>query len=198
MPPDDREVRPLLPRQGYGLNLCLEPHSDDCALFAAFSAMSFGCHVVTVLEGHLQAARGLRISQQQRLAENAAAMHELGLSFDQWPYRDDSPDWPAVEAAMRAIDERLQPEVVLAPMVELGGHVQHNTVGDLAEKVFGERAFGYATYVRGRGRTVTDRPMVGTGDQIARKLRGLACYRSQISEPTCQTWFLDGLTEYLA
>jgi hypothetical protein len=56
----------------------------------------------------------------------------------------------------------------------------------------------FATYIRGEGRTVTDRPVVGSPDQIGRKLRALACYRSQIAEPSCQPWFLDGLTEYLA
>lgn len=180
------------------MNLCFESHSDDAALFAAFSAMRHGCHVVTVLEGQVQAARGLRITQQQRVAENAAAMRELGLTFDQWPYRDDTPDWTAVEVAMRAIDERLQPEIVLAPMVELGGHIQHNEVGALAEKVFGPRVIEYASYVRGAGRTTTGHPVVGTPEQIQRKLRALACYRSQIAEVSCQPWFLDGLTEYLA
>jgi LmbE family N-acetylglucosaminyl deacetylase len=180
------------------VNVCFEPHSDDAALFAAFTTMEHHAHVVTVLESHVQAARGTGITQQQRVGENAAAMRELGLTFDQWPYRDDRPDWPAVEVAMRAIDDRLKPETVLAPMVELGAHEQHIQVGHLAEKVFGGRIVFYMTYVRGHGRTVTERPVVGTPDQVARKLRALACYRSQIGEPSCRSWFLDGLTEYLA
>lgn len=178
--------------------LAFEPHHDDVALFAAFESQRLNAHVVTVLESHVQAARGLPITQQMRHAENNCAMHELGLTWTQWPYRDDAPDWDAVLTAMRLIDDRLKPELVLAPHVELGSHEHHRRVGELAQEVFAGRVGCYTTYVRGQGRTITGTPVVGTADQIARKLRALACYRSQIGEPTCQPWFLDGLTEYLA
>lgn len=178
--------------------VAFEPHSDDVALFCAFSAMQHQAHVVTVLEGHVQAARGLPITQQVRVSETGAAMRELGLEWSQWPFRDDRPDWDAVAAAMRALDERVRPVVVLAPQVELGGHSDHNAVGDLAQEVFGVRVVYYTTYARGYPRTVTEFPVVGSPDQIGRKLRGLACYRSQIAEPSCQPWFLEGMTEYLA
>jgi LmbE family N-acetylglucosaminyl deacetylase len=99
---------------------------------------------------------------------------------------------------MRALDDRSKPETVLAPMVELGAHADHIAVGHHAENVFGSRVSFYTTYVRGSGRTVTGKPFAGSPSQIQRKLRALACYRSQIGEPTCAPWFLDGLTEYLA
>jgi LmbE family N-acetylglucosaminyl deacetylase len=177
--------------------LAFEPHSDDIALFAAFSAMEHHAHVVTVLEGHVQQQRGLPISQQQRFAENECAMRELGLQWTQWPYRDDGPDWDAVAVAMHVIDERLQPDVVFAPAVEAGGHEQHSRVGELAGQVFGARCRFYLSYVRGEGRS-RGVEVVGDADQIGRKLRALACYRSQIAEPSTRPWFLDGLTEYLA
>jgi LmbE family N-acetylglucosaminyl deacetylase len=173
-------------------------HNDDETLFAGMLAMHHDAHIVVVLRSQLQEDRGLRISAQAREHESRAAAHEMGLGMDQWPYPDSAPDWPAVETAMRALDDRLQPDIVLAPMVELGGHEQHIAVGHHAENVFGSRVVFFTTYVRGRGRTVTGKPFVGDASQIARKLRALACYRSQIAEPSCRSWFLDGLTEYLA
>lgn len=174
------------------------PHQDDEALFAGMLAQHHQAHIIVVLRSFVQASRGLPISAQMREHESAAAAQELGLTVEQWPFRDDTPDWPAVEASMRALDDRLAPDVVLAPAVELGGHEQHSMVGDLADAVFGGRVVNYLTYVRGQSRTVSKRPFVGTPDQICRKLRALACYRSQIAEPSTQPWFLGELTEYLA
>lgn len=176
--------------------VAFEPHQDDVVLFASFLAQQNHARVITVLEGHVQASRGLPITQQQRLAENAAAMCELGLTLEQWDFRDDRPDWDAVEARMVALERREHPELVLAPAVELGGHEHHNLVGEAARFVFGdERVQPYLTYRRGETRTVGTR--VGfTCDQLARKLRALACFRSQIGEPSTQPWFIGDQREY--
>lgn len=192
--------------------LCLEPHADDCALFCAFEAQRLHAYVVTVLASKVQHDRGTGVSQQMREAESQCAMRELGLEWTQWPYPDDSPDWDAVEAAMRAIDDRLRPETVLAPAFDFAtnGHreddppangwgvMQHDQVGRLAAKVFDGRIVRYHAYTRWGGRTREGTPVVGTPGQIMAKLRALACYRSQIAEPSCQPWFLDGMTEWLA
>jgi LmbE family N-acetylglucosaminyl deacetylase len=177
--------------------LCLEPHADDCALFAAFSAMQHGAHVITVLSSRVQFDRGYGITQQQRHAENQAAMRELGVTHEQWHYPDSSPDWDAVEAAMRVADDLHGPELVLAPAVEPDGHDQHSAVGSVSGRVFGDRCRFYLTYRRGHGRSV-GRPVSPTPEQIARKLRALACFRSQIAEPSTRPWFLDGVGEWLA
>jgi LmbE family N-acetylglucosaminyl deacetylase len=174
------------------------PHNDDEVLWSGMLAQHHRAHIIVVLRSQVQQDRGLGITAQRRECETAAAVQELGLTFEQWPYRDSDPDWDAVTAAMRALDDRLAPEVVLAPAVELGGHEQHSKVGWLAEEVFGSRVVFFATYVRGQGRTVTQQPFVGTAEQIARKLRALACFRSQIAEPSTQPWFLDGVGEWLA
>jgi LmbE family N-acetylglucosaminyl deacetylase len=190
--------------------LALEPHADDVALFCAFTAQRLNAHVVTVLTSHTQEHAG--VTQQQRQAESECAMAELGLSWQQWPYRDDEPDWDAVEAAMRAIDDRLAPETVLAPAVdfEANGHdeaeipvtgwgvMQHDMVGKLAVRVFGARVVRFQTYTRHGGRVRDGVEVVGDTDQVCRKLRALACYRSQIGEPSCRSWFSDGITEWLA
>jgi LmbE family N-acetylglucosaminyl deacetylase len=91
----------------------------------------------------------------------------------------------------------LEPDVVLAPAVEDGGHEQHRKVGQLAAKVFlGARLVPYLTYRRGHGRTV-GHPVLFTPDQLSRKLRALACYRSQMTVETgCVDWFVGGQQEY--
>jgi LmbE family N-acetylglucosaminyl deacetylase len=190
--------------------LALEPHADDLSLFCAFTAQRLNAHVVTVLTSHTQQRAG--VTQPQRQDESECAMRELGLTWQQWPYRDDEPDWDAVEAAMRAIDDRLDPETVLAPAVDFvaNGHdaaeipvtgwgvMQHDMVGKLAVRVFGSRVVHYHAYTRWGGRTRDGVEVVGDTDQVCRKLRALACYRSQIGEPSCRSWFLGELTEYLA
>lgn len=178
--------------------LAFEPHHDDVALFAAFEAQRLQAHVVTVLESHVQAARGLPITQQMRAAENDCAMRELGLEWTQWTYRDDGPAWDQVLVAMRLIDERLQPEWVLAPAVEEGGHDHHNEAGKLAREVFGTRVVAYLTYTRHSGRSRAGTPVVPTREQIGRKHRALACFRSQIAEPSTASWFVGDLAEYVA
>jgi LmbE family N-acetylglucosaminyl deacetylase len=192
--------------------LCFEPHSDDATLFCAFSAMQHRAHVVTILASHVQFDRGRGITQQQRLAENQAAMRELGLTHEQWHYSDALPDWDAVEAAMRVAADLHEPEIVFAPApdFEANGHhedrvppngwgvMQHDMVGNLAGRVFEGRARFYTTYTRGNGRTVTGTPVTPTPDQIARKLRALACFRSQIAEETTRAWFMGPLGEWLA
>lgn len=178
------------------MNLAFEAHQDDIALFAAYVTMDHHARVVTVLESHVQAARGLPITQQMRRLENDCAMRELGVEWEQWPYRDDSPDWDAVLAAMRVADDLYEPEVVIAPAWESEGHEHHNRLADLTDAVFGARVVRYLTYQRGHGRS-EGTETVGTADQIRRKFRALACYRSQIAEPSCTPWFLDGMTEQL-
>lgn len=179
------------------MNVCLAPHHDDETLFAGMLAQHYHTRIVVVLRSDVQEQRGTGITSLTRDAETGCAAFELGLSFALWDFPDSGPDWDAVESSMRALDDRLKPEVVLAPAVEDGGHDQHNSVGEIAGRVFGSRVVAYLTYRRGFGRSM-GRPFVGTGDQIERKLRALACYRSQICEPSTCSWFVDGLTEQLA
>lgn len=181
--------------------LILEPHQDDTCLFAAFTAIRESAHVVTVLKSKVQEKYG--ITSPQRELENGRAFVELGLDpfdgWEQWPYLDDSPDWQAVETAMGMIGERLEPEAVYAPAVEDGGHEHHSRVGEMARSVFGrDRVTHYTTYRRGFGRTVGPVEVVPEPDWIVRKLRALACFESQIREPSTRPWFLDGLREWHA
>jgi LmbE family N-acetylglucosaminyl deacetylase len=179
--------------------LLLSPHSDDAVLFACWSLLAHRPLVVTVLASQLQEDLGMGVTHATRAAEDACAYNLLGCDHTQWPYPDSDPDWGAVENAMRTMDERLQPDRVFAPAIEPGGHGQHNAVAQAALSVFGERVIGYLTYVRGNGRSRSDREVPFEPSWPAVKLRAMACYLSQISEPSTRDWFLDGgLREWYA
>jgi GlcNAc-PI de-N-acetylase len=169
------------------------PHQDDAILFACWTLLEHDPLVVTVLASQLQEDRGTGITNDTRVTEDCAAFAELGLTeWTQWPYLDSAPDWGAVENAMRMLDERVQPERVFAPKPEVDGHDHHNQIGQFAIHVFGgERVTLYLTYRRGHGRSRSDREVPFEPHWPALKLGALACYRSQIAEPSTRDWFLD-------
>lgn len=152
-----------------------------------------------IILGHadLQQKRGLLITPEQRTAETVAACEQLGvtqLSF--WPQSDSAPNWEAIEAMMRELPS---PETVFAPAIEVGGHEDHNMVGELASKVFGiDRCVFYLTYVRGCGRSDWGREVIPKPEWIALKHIALACYQSQIAESSTRPWFLDEIREWTA
>lgn len=175
--------------------LLLEPHHDDAALFAAFTCLRFKPFVVTVLASHLQEERGYGITNATRSEENRQALKILGCDNEQWPYPDNNPPWDVILARVDELDAALRPETVFAPAVEQDGHDQHNNVGMVADKVFGHRVRPYLTYRRTHGKTVGVE-VVPEPDWIVQKHWALACYHSQIKEPTTRQWFLDDLREY--
>lgn len=176
----------------------LEPHSDDGVLFSCFNLIRYQPLLITVLASVKQDRLG--VSQIMRESETVEACVELGLpDFRQWLYPDDDPDWDAVEAAMRVVNDLEQPEIVFAPAVEDGGHEQHSAVGEIAVRVFGNRVLSYCTYRRGSLRTRTEHEVPFEPEWVALKLRAMACYRSQIGLSQTLPWFIDDtLREWLA
>lgn len=180
--------------------LVLEPHADDAALFCAFNAIRYQAKVVTVLSSQVQWDRGTGITNARRVQENADAMQQLGIDRpEQWPYSDAAPAWDQIGVALRMLDERLEPEIVFAPAVELGAHDHHNQVGDLADIVFGRaRVVHYLTYTPA-GKSVGGSPAEYEPGWVALKLRALACFESQIATAAagCTPHFVRGLEEYV-
>lgn len=178
----------------------LAPHHDDETLFAAFLAIRHQADLVVCFRGDQQAKRGLPITALDRERETDAAWRILrpGGSWHQWPFSDAAPAWAALEERVAALADEY--DHVIAPCPEAGGHEQHNRVGEIARRHFGRsRATLYLTYRRGESRSRWGTEVEPQHpDWIALKLRALACYESQIREPTCRPWFLDGLREYVA
>lgn len=180
--------------------LLLDPHGDDGVLFAAFTIMQRRPHVAVVLRSVLQEQRGTGITAAERERETGAALSVLDApAWEQWPIRDDKPDWVTVKRLMEQARDDLKPDRVFAPSWEVGGHDHHNAVAEIAAEVFGpDMVTGYLTYVRGSARSDWATEVVPEPIHIIRKHVALSCFESQIREPSTRPWFMDGLREWVA
>ncbi len=166
-----------------------EPHMDDAVLFATYTLLEHRPHVVTVF-GSAQYQMPL-VTSNDREKEQARAFANLGsFPWNRWLFEDtggaSDAALSAVVGAMRAYDEA---QVVWAPLVEGGGHDQHNLVGKAATLVFGDRVNWYATYRRGEARTRTADEVEPKEGWAALKYAALACYSTQIENPATRPWF---------
>ena len=171
-------------------------HNDDAALFAAFTCLRERPLVVVVFDGYNQAARGLPVTWQQRREEDTAALRELGCYVEFLAFPDDVP----VQAqAVTAAIQNFGPTEVWAPARETDGHPQHNLVAVACDSL--PVIDRYLTYT-GAGKSTSGRPVeILDGEWIAKKLRALSCYRSQMNlDPRmgCVAHFCRGLYEYYA
>jgi LmbE family N-acetylglucosaminyl deacetylase len=131
-----------------------------------------------------------------RSLETKRAINLFRCTHHEWPMTADKPDWDAAKVWLSGWTSGklfgTEITAVFAPAVEEHGHEQHNTVGRLAQDVFGERVTYYPTYApRGqRSRTGVEVPPP-TAHEIALKLRALSCYESQITNPATRPWFFE-------
>lgn len=176
----------------------LEPHPDDCALFACFLALKHQAKVITVLQPHRMSQpdypQGLAHSVNERLAEHDRVMRILGLSYEMWEFSDLKPDWPEVTHRLHGIS---RPELVIAPLAEVGGNEQHNQVAGIATMFDGIcPILRYPTYTSaGRSRVGTE--VEAEPEWIEAKLVALTFYRSQIRHPATRPHFLESIREYV-
>lgn len=170
-------------------SLFLSPHADDETLFGAYSLLRERPTVVVCLLGTTQGIHG-----EVRVRETDEAMKVLDIEdVRHWRICDDRHEnelRPWLKQDMLRIAAERELDVVFAPMVEDGGHDQHNLIGELARQVF-PNVQGYATYRRGGGRTQTTNEVSFDPDWPARKLAAMACYRSQIRIENTRPWFFD-------
>lgn len=179
-------------------SLFLSPHNDDETLFGAFTLLRFKPFVIVCLKSKLQADRGYGITADQREAETAAAMKVLDCEWKQLPFPDDVADWASVEKALVRYRQRVMPDMVFAPWPEGEGHAHHNTVGILAERIFGaDRVTHYMTYTT-NGKSRSDFEVQFEPEWVATKHLALACYESQSSHPSTWPHFLRDQTEFYA
>lgn len=174
----------------------LEPHPDDCALFACFLALRHQAKIVTVLAPNRMAGLGYPggpVPTGQRLEEHRQAMAELGAEWEAWHFDDFSPNTDAIADRLVALDC----DPLIAPAVEEDGHPDHNLVGSLAQ-IHGAELIQYTTYTRAGGRSSSAHEVPFEPGWPVLKLRALACYESQIAHPATQPWFLDGIREWVA
>jgi LmbE family N-acetylglucosaminyl deacetylase len=178
-------------------SLLLSPHNDDETLFASFTICRWKPLVVVCLKSQIQADRG-GPTASVRERETSAAMQILGVPWKQIQEPDVDPDWGKVGDAIEELTVRMPNlERIFAPAREDGGHEQHSAIAELAYELFGAVVESYLTYRRGHGKS-TGAEVPFEPEWAARKLRALACYRSQIEVENTRSWFVDStLREYV-
>ena len=178
-------------------SLLLSPHNDDEVLFASFLILKYQPDVLVCYAGHCQDG----VTALEREEETKRALWRLGHTgtMTQSEIPDTSNHQADLRKVLVAFNEKNGPyDAVFAPAVELGGHLQHNTVGDLADEIWPGQVVNYTTYVRGEGRTISETEVKPERGWISRKLQAMAVYRSQIERPEIEYWFLDStLREYI-
>lgn len=180
------------------MKLLLSPHNDDAVLFACFTLLREDPLVATVLRSELQESRGRPITAQMREAEDNCAFRELGLTrWEQWPFSDRYLDWAAITAKLYALRSFGFDEVWAPAPYADGGHPHHNELGLLARQVWPDCTL-YHTYRNGMGREKGNLVEIQDGYWIRSKLRALACYETQILEPSTGHHFAVALHEWYA
>lgn len=161
----------------------LAPHPDDETLFGAFTLLREKPLVVSVLS-----------CGAHRTLEFAAAMKTLGIDdISVWgAYQEAAPDWSAIRDRIRA----LRADHIYAPAADPDGNVHHN---ELARAAVGAapRVTHYLTYTSA-GKQTSRCSVPYEREWIGLKLRALACYESQYSNPSHAPHFIRDQSEYTA
>lgn len=189
------------------MKLFLSPHNDDETLFGAFTIMRERPTVCVVFDSYVQPSRGIRGCEAHiRKSETLLALRELTegpfcVVPEVFLRLSDINDWTNdVYKISNTLSLFKQVEEVWAPAFEHDGHTHHNVVAQAADVAFPGKVTHYLTYTRTNGKSrsnVEVKPR--TGDDIARKLKALACYKSQlqmIDRLGCWPHFMNDLREY--
>lgn len=170
-------------------DIVLAPHGDDETLFVAYTCMRARAHVIICSQDADPAVR------KDRSLETTAAIQILGCSHHELPIIAGQMDREEIKAKLEPWNSTAlvasTPEIVYAPAHHPQGHEEHNLIFELAVEVFGDKVIPYATYAPRGVRHQLDTQIVPTADEIQRKLKALACYRTQIENPSTRPWFSD-------
>lgn len=173
----------------------LVPHADDETLFASSFIMRYDPDVYVCYLPRDEEERDVRECELQ------AALKELHGDYEyDWIGGHEGELLLSLEARLARwtppasfLDRRrngVYYDHVIAPCPYEDGHAEHNQVGELAIKVYGPAHVTlYHTYGRSQGRVRLDNEIVLTPAEVTRKLRALACYRSQIEHEARRPWF---------
>ena len=171
------------------MKILISPHNDDETLFCSWTILREKPLVVIVTDSARQASKG--ITAEQRRAETKAAMDILGVEVRFLGIPDNKLELAPLWAAVLP-----EAEHIWIPAYEEGGNVDHNVIAtsqflqNLAPHTH------YMTYTN-RGKSVGV-PVPYEREWVALKLKAMACYRSQILEPSCSEHFIRDLREYYA
>lgn len=182
--------------------LLVSPHNDDAVLFACFTMLAERPMVLTVFDSYLQVDRGYKQcdAETRRQEDSDAIQGVLGMPLLAFGRVPDNEPMALTRAKVRSALAQWDPDEVWLPAIEHGGHEQHNLVGELGMEVFGRSALHfYLTYTRSGKSTAGVRVDPPGGAAVGKKLRALACYKTQIeiAELGCLPHFLRDQNEYM-
>lgn len=177
------------------MKLFISPHNDDAVLFGTFTLLRERPNVVVVFDSYVQPGRGYpNTDAETRRAEDIEAISnvlECPLTFLR--FRDDAPNWPSILTTLASISDHV--EQVWAPAVEPDGHAHHNAIGQLSKQLWNGKVQHYATYTRTNGKS-KGQPVEYQPEWVEKKLKALACYKSQICLPNCVEHFIRPQNEF--
>ena len=151
------------------LEVVLAPHNDDECLFVAFTVMRNRPLVIVITDGYRQG-----IDPEIRRKESIEAMKVLNAPVVFWGIRD-------MDLTEKILTDRikdLRADIVYAPAVQ-HGHKDHDTVGIVARKLFGERLRQYSTYSKTNWFVEEGRVVEPTKKEIEIKNKALKKYATQ-------------------
>lgn len=188
------------------MKLFLSPHNDDETLFGSFTVMRERPEVMVVFDSYLQVSRGsIQCHWASRQLETLAALRELTAGEACPPVTElfarlrDDQNYRHEEIAERILSLVPEAEQVWAPLWEQDGHAQHNAVALAASIAYPGKVTSYLTYTRNGGKSTNGRKVSCNGAMLLRKLKAMACYKTQIEIDALGCWphFMD-LNEYVA
>lgn len=153
----------------------LSPHSDDEALFGAYTLIRRKPLVVVVTASWIQYNRGDGITPRQRLEETEQAMKVLNVPVEFLGIKD-------TELSEEILKRKLlkyNPDKVYAPLPN-SKHPQHNLIGRVAKSLWREKVIFYSTYTTDNLTPQGEIEIVPTKEEVELKNRALDCYKSQI------------------
>ena len=168
------------------MKLFISPHNDDETLFGAFTILRDHPLVLIVTDSSRQSAKG--ITAFQRRSETMDAMAVLGVKVDFLGIPDAELNFPALQDRLTAYLRDLGPvEHIYVPAFEPNGNCDHNIVAGVEfESTPVTRYLTYTTL--GKSRSAVRVPFEKEWPIL--KLQALACYVSQLREPSCLDHFL--------
>lgn len=170
--------------------LFLAPHNDDEALFGAYIIQAYKPHVVVLTDSFIQYERGEKLSfWATRRAETLAAMDILnpGVDVGFAGIKDKEFNAELCEAALLPYVGKY--DRVFSPLPNEGGNWMHDVTGQVADKLFPGISYHYSTYTKDREYPAGNAALFATAEMQIKKLKAIACYKSQMVN-CCQMYLM--------
>lgn len=179
------------------MKLFISPHNDDETLFGAFTILRERPLVLVVTDSERQKAKG--ITAEERRLESQAALRILEAPVAFLGIPDQALETSLLEHLYAEFVADFGPFThVFMPAEEEGGNVDHNLIARRIGGLIPESGrTNYLTYTAA-GKSTSTKRVNFAAEWPLRKLKALACYRSQIVEPSTRDHFLREQYEYYA